>query len=141
VRWEEAGAVNELLKLVMESLLASSVDADEVVSHLLPWFQFSRNFRAQLENIYDAVERRKHRAVVFSGDGFGENRPHHRFEIEYLGDDGIRLGDYFNLRRLRDQLYDVLSMARNDEPVEAESFRDVGDWLIADDGAVNRSSL
>jgi hypothetical protein len=125
----------------MESFLASSVDADEVVSHLLPRFQLSGDFRAQLENVYNAVEHRKHRAVVFSGDGFGENGPHHRFEIEYLGDDGIRLGDYFNLRRLRDKLYDVLSMARDDEPVEAESLGDVCDRLIADNCAVNRSSL
>jgi len=101
----------------MASLLASSVNADEVVRHLLPWFQLSGDFRAQLENIYHAVERRKHRAGFFVLDGLSENAPHECFEIENLSDDGIRLSDYFSLWRLRDKLYDVLSMACNDEPV------------------------
>jgi hypothetical protein len=86
----------------MESLLATSVDADEVVGHLLPWFQLSRDFGAQFQNIHDAVEGREHRAVVFVLDGLSENAPHERFEIDDLSDDGIRLGDHLNLRRLRD---------------------------------------
>jgi len=85
----------------MESFLASSVNTDEVVG-LLPWLQLSGDFRAQLEHVYNAVERRKHGAVVFILDRFSENASHERFQVEYLSNDGIRLGDHFDLWRLRD---------------------------------------
>jgi hypothetical protein len=101
----------------MESFPPSGVDADEIVSHRWPLFQFSGDFGAQLEDAQNAVARRKGHAMVFVLHGLGENVSHCRFEIEDLSDNGIRRSDHFSLWRLRDKLNDVLSMARDDEPV------------------------